>query len=74
VPILDIALAVLGRRLGRDVLEVGVVLRVKLTVGFAANLAYRFFGAGCLAAGAILCFKPVAAVHRAPTGVRAVAV
>ena len=53
VPILDIALGVLGRRLGGDMLEVGVVLRVKLAVGFAADFANRFFGAGCLAAGMI---------------------
>ena len=53
VPILDIALGILGRRLCIDMLQVGVVLRVKLTVVFAANFAYRFFGAGCLAAGMI---------------------
>lgn len=52
VPILGIALGILGRRLCGDMLEVGVVLRVKLSVSLAANLAYRFFGAGCLAAGA----------------------
>ena len=74
VPIFDVALGILGRRLGGDMHKVGVVLRVKLTVGFAANLAYRFFGAGRLAAGAILCFNAIAAVHRAFAGVCAVAV
>ena len=74
VPILDIALGVLGGRLGGDMLEGGVILRVKLSVGFAANLSNRLVLASRLAAGAILCFKPVAAVHRALAGVRAVAV
>ena len=74
VPMLGVALGILGRRLGGDMLEGGVILRVKPAVGFAANFASRFFGAGRLAAGAILCFKPVAAVHRAFAGVRAVAV
>ena len=51
VPILDIALGILGRRLGGDMLEVGVVLRVKLAVFRTADLAYRFFGAGRFSAG-----------------------
>ena len=71
---LDVALGILGRRLGGDMLEACVVLRVRLAVSLAANLAYRLFGAGGCAAGTILCFKPVAAVHRAFAGVRAVAV
>ena len=31
----------------------GVVLRVQLAIGFAADFANRFFGAGCFAAGTI---------------------
>ena len=48
VPILDVALGILGRRLGRDVLEVGVVLRVRLSVSLAADLAYRLVLSGFL--------------------------
>ena len=53
VPMLDVALGILGRRLGGDMLEVGVVLRIKLTVGFAAGFAYRLVLAGRCAAGMI---------------------
>ena len=74
VPILGVALGVLGRRPCVIVLKVGVVVRVELAVGFAAVFAYRLFGAGRCAAGAILCFNAVAAVHRAFAGVCAVAV
>ena len=52
VPILDVALGVLGGRLGGDMLEVGVILRVRLSVGFAANLANRLVLASRLAAAA----------------------
>ena len=55
-------------------LEVGVILRVKLAVVLAADFANRPFGTGGFSAGTILCFKPVAAVHGAFAGVRAVAV
>ena len=44
-----------------------MIFRIKLSVRLSANLANCLFGAGRLAAGAILCFKPVAAVHRALT-------
>ena len=74
VPILDIALGILGRRLCLIMLEVGVILRVRLSVSFAADFANRPFGAGGCAAGAILCFNAVAAVHRTFAGVCAIAV
>ena len=46
VPILDVALGILGGRLGGDMHKVGVVLRVRLSVSLAANLAYRLVPAG----------------------------
>ena len=55
-------------------LEVGVIVRVEFAVSLSAGSAYRSFGAGRLATGAILCFKPAAAVRRALTAMRAVAV
>ena len=73
-PIFEIALGVLGRRLCVNMLEAGVIVRVEFAVSLSAVLAYRSFGAGRLAAGAILCFKPAAAVRRALTAMRAVAV
>ena len=74
VPILDIALGILGRRLCVDMLEAGVVVCIKFSVGFAADFAYRFFGAGGFAAGAIFGFEAIAAVHRAFMGMRTAAV
>ena len=53
VPVFNIALGVLGCRLGLSMLDVGVIIPVKLAIGFATDLAYRFFGAGCLAAGVV---------------------
>ena len=46
IPILDIALGIFGGRLGGNMLQVGVILRVRLSVSLAADLAYSFFGAG----------------------------
>ena len=53
VPVLNIALGILGRRLCVDMLEVRVVVCIKLTVGFTADFAYRFFGAGRFPAGVL---------------------
>ena len=53
VPILNIALGILGRRLCVDMLEVRVDVCIKLTVGFTADFAYRFFGAGRFPAGVL---------------------
>ena len=50
VPMLDVALGILGRRLCEDILQVSVVIRVKLSVSLFANFAYRLFCAGCLSA------------------------
>ena len=52
VPILNIALGILGRRLCVDMLEVGVIVCVKFAVSLSTDVAYRFFGAGGFAAGA----------------------
>ena len=46
-------------------LQVGVVLRVKLAVSLFADLAYRPFGTGCLAAEAVFGFGASTAVCRA---------
>ena len=51
VPILDIALGILGCRLCGDMLQVGVVLRVRFSVSLSADLANRFFGAGRCTSG-----------------------
>ena len=51
VPILDVALGILGGRLGGNMLQVGVILRVKLAVSLSADLANRFFDAGCCTSG-----------------------
>ena len=48
VPVFYIALGIPGRRLGGDMLEVEVVIRVRLTVGFAADFAYCLALAGFL--------------------------
>ena len=50
VPMLDVALGILGRRLCEGMLQVSVVIRVKLSVSLFANFAYRLFCAGCLSA------------------------
>ena len=72
VPILDIALGVLGCRLCGNMFEVGVGIRVEFAVSLSAELAYRLFGASRRAAGAVFGFGAGAAVCRALAGVCAV--
>ena len=51
VPIFDIALGIVCRLLCLDILEVGVIVRVKLAVGCSADFALGFILAGCFSAG-----------------------